>query len=37
VSAPIAVFDPETRRTYSEQINRVGRSIENTIVSTVAQ
>ncbi|MCJ8517741.1 esterase/lipase superfamily enzyme [Pseudorhizobium tarimense] len=37
VSAPIAVFDPDTRRTYGEQINRVGRSIENTIVSTVAQ
>ncbi len=37
VSAPIAVFDPQTRRTYGEQINRVGRSIENTVISTVAQ
>ncbi|WP_052641107.1 alpha/beta hydrolase [Pseudorhizobium banfieldiae] len=36
VSAPIAVFDPQTRRTYGEQINRVGRSIENTVISTVA-
>ncbi|MBU1313690.1 MAG: alpha/beta hydrolase [Alphaproteobacteria bacterium] len=36
VSAPIAVFDPNTRRTYGEQLNRVGRSLENTIVSTVA-
>ena len=36
VTAPIAVFDPNTRRTYGEQLNRVGRSLENTIVSTVA-
>ena len=30
VSAPIAVFDPRTRRNYGEQVNRLGRSLENT-------
>jgi esterase/lipase superfamily enzyme len=35
VNAPIAVFDPNTRRTYDEQLRRVGRSFENTVISTV--
>jgi len=30
VSAPIAVFDPRTRRNYGEQVQRLGRSINNT-------
>lgn len=37
VTAPIAVFDPETRRNYDEQLRRVGRSLENTIISTVPE
>lgn len=37
VNAPIAVFDPQTRRNYNEHLRRVGRSFENTIVSTVPE
>ncbi|MDT4848049.1 hypothetical protein FQZ97_821300 [compost metagenome] len=35
VSAPIAVFDPNTRRTYDEQIDRFGRTVSNTVSGTV--
>src|SRR5690606_2566546 len=35
VNAPIAIFDPETRRNYDEHLRRLGRSFENTIISTV--
>ena len=37
VNAPIAVFDPQTRRNYDEQLRRVGRSFENTIISTIPE
>jgi esterase/lipase superfamily enzyme len=33
VSAPIAVFDPNTRRNYGQQVERLGRSVGNTIGS----
>ncbi len=33
VSAPIAVFDPRTRRNYGEQVQRLGRSVDNTLGS----
>lgn len=33
VSAPIAVFDPRTRRNYGEQVQRLGRSVGNTLGS----
>ncbi|HCH72789.1 alpha/beta hydrolase [Brucella intermedia] len=31
VTAPIAVFDPNTRKTYDEQIDRFGRAVGNTV------
>lgn len=31
VSAPIAVFDPNTRRTYQDQVDRFGRAVGNTV------
>ncbi len=31
VTAPIAVFDPNTRKTYGEQIDRFGRAVGNTV------
>lgn len=31
VSAPIAIFDPNTRRTYNEQIDRFGRTVDGTV------
>lgn len=37
VSTPIAVFDPNTRRNYGEQIERLGRAAGNTIESAVNQ
>ncbi|MDI7862228.1 alpha/beta hydrolase [Rhizobiaceae bacterium n13] len=33
VSAPIAVFDPNTRRNYDSQLRRLGQSMENTVGS----
>ncbi len=33
VSAPIAIFDPNTRRNYDGQLQRFGRSMENTVGS----
>ncbi len=37
VSTPIAVFDPETRKTYEEHIDRFGRSVSNTVSATTMQ
>lgn len=37
VSAPIAVFDPVTRRSYDEHLNRVGRALENTVGTATGQ
>lgn len=37
VSAPIAVFDPVTRRSYDEHLNRVGRALENTVDTATGQ
>ncbi len=37
VSAPIAVFDPNTRRTYTEQLDRFGRAVDNTVQSVTQQ
>ncbi len=31
VSAPIAIFDPNTRRTYTEQIDRFGQTVGGTL------
>jgi esterase/lipase superfamily enzyme len=31
VTAPIAVFDPNTRKTYDELIDRFGRAVGNTV------
>lgn len=36
VSAPIAVFDPHTRKTYNEQIDRFGRAVGNTVGTVTA-
>jgi len=35
VSAPIAIFDPNTRRTYNEQIDRFGRTVGGTVSGAV--
>lgn len=37
VSAPIAVFDPTTRRSYDQQIIRVGRALDNTVSTAAGQ
>lgn len=37
VSAPIAVFDPNTRRNYKDQVDRFGNSIGNTVGTAVGQ
>lgn len=37
VSAPIAIFDPTTRRTYTEQVNRLGQTVGGTIQTAVGQ
>ncbi|MCO5732576.1 alpha/beta hydrolase [Rhizobium sp. SSA_523] len=37
VSAPIAIFDPNTRRTYDDQINRFGASLGGTLQTAVGQ
>lgn len=33
VSTPIAIFDPNTRRNYGQQVERLGRSVGNTLGS----
>ncbi len=37
VSAPIAVFDSRTRRTYVEQVDRLGQTIGGTVQTAVGQ
>ncbi len=37
LSAPIAIFDPATRRTYNEQVERLGNSVGNTVTTAVGQ
>jgi len=37
ISAPIAVFDPNTRRTYDSQVNQLGRSMGDTVSSPGTQ
>jgi esterase/lipase superfamily enzyme len=37
VSAPIAIFDPTTRRNYNEQVGRLGQAIGNTAETAVGQ
>jgi esterase/lipase superfamily enzyme len=37
VSTPIAVFDPATRRSYDEQILRLGTAAGNTVTTAVGQ
>jgi len=37
VSAPIAIFDPATRRTYNEQVDRFGNAVGNTVTTAVGQ
>jgi esterase/lipase superfamily enzyme len=37
VSAPIAVFDPNTRRSYNDQVDRLGQSLGGTIQTAVGQ
>ncbi len=37
VSTPIAIFDPNTRRNYQDQVDRFGNSIGNTVGTAVGQ
>lgn len=37
VSTPIAIFDPNTRRNYNDQVDRFGNSIGNTVQSATGQ
>lgn len=37
VSTPIAIFDPATRRTYNEQVDRLGNAVGNTVTTAVGQ
>lgn len=37
VSTPIAIFDPATRRTYNQQIDRFGQAIGNTVGAATGQ
>lgn len=37
VSTPIAIFDPATRRTYNQQIDRFGRAVGGTFESAIGQ
>ncbi len=37
VSAPITVFDPDTRRTYNDQVRRLGQNFGGTIQTAVGQ
>ncbi|WJR68240.1 alpha/beta hydrolase [Neorhizobium sp. CSC1952] len=37
VSTPIAIFDPATRRTYDEQVERLGNAVGNTVTTAVGQ
>jgi len=37
VSTPIAIFDPATRRTYNEQVDRLGNAVGNTVTTAAGQ
>ena len=37
VSAPISVFDPATRRSYGEQVQRLGTAVGNTVTTAAGQ
>ena len=37
VSTPIAIFDPNTRRSYGDQVGRLGESLGGTVQSAVGQ
>ncbi|CDZ26456.1 alpha/beta hydrolase [Neorhizobium galegae] len=37
VSTPIAIFDPATRRTYNDQVDRLGNAVGNTVTTAVGQ
>ncbi|MDE1159817.1 MAG: alpha/beta hydrolase [Neorhizobium sp.] len=37
VSAPISVFDPNTRATYGEQVDRLGNAVGNTVTTAAGQ
>ena len=37
VSAPISVFDPATRRSYGDQLSRLGTAAGNTVTTAVGQ
>jgi esterase/lipase superfamily enzyme len=37
VSAPISVFDPATRRSYGEQVQRLGAAVGNTVTTAAGQ
>ncbi|MGK6317075.1 alpha/beta hydrolase [Neorhizobium sp. DT-125] len=37
VSTPIAIFDPTTRRTYEDQVHRLGNAVGNTVTTAVGQ
>lgn len=37
VSAPIAIFDPETRKNYKRQVDRLGDSISGTLQTSVGR
>ncbi len=37
ISAPIAIVDPNTRRTYSEQADQLGRAVDNAVESATGQ
>jgi esterase/lipase superfamily enzyme len=37
VSAPISVFDPVTRRSYNEQVKRLGTAVGNTVTTATGQ
>ncbi|MGE7370703.1 alpha/beta hydrolase [Neorhizobium sp. NPDC001467] len=37
VNAPISIFDPKTRRSYGDQVDRLGRSVGNTVETAVGR
>ncbi len=37
VSTPISIFDPETRRNYNDQLNRLGNAAGNTVTTAAGQ
>jgi len=37
LSAPIAILDPNTRRTYDEQVEHLGHVVDETVESATGQ